>query len=238
MVHAYSKQEFSDRLQRPLARGGIARHTAARPPAAPRVLDAAVLFVDIRNFTAFSERVSPLVVMELLQAFYSRIEPIVHQHGGTLEKYIGDAVLATFGAGPSGARNAESALLCSYRILEAVKAWNRDRWRVTRQPVGVGLGLHYGPIVSGTIGSSVVSQFVVAGDTVNTASRLQDLTRQMDTDLVVSEALLEMIRPEQSGEIAEIFRSLTDCGELHLCGRRSPVRVHILRGAARRFPVT
>lgn len=234
------KEAVEQRLAAERARSNLSRYVppslvdtlAARdePFGPPRQQDAAVLFVDIRGFTTMSESMSPTAVMELLRTFHSRLEAVIFDHGGTLDKYIGDAILATFGVPDPSDNDATNGLLCARGMLAALAEWNRERLARDEPPIGVGIGLHHGPIVVGEIGSERAMEFAVIGDTVNTASRLQAMTRRLGSDLAVSDALVRRIRWERDGRTAELLDDLSDEGEHALSGRAQPVRIHALQG--------
>ncbi len=228
------KEAFELRLAAERARTNLARYVPPnlvdtlaahdQPFGPPRQQDAAVLFVDIRGFTTMSEEMSPTAVMELLRAFHERMVSVIFAYGGTLDKYIGDAVLATFGVPTPGSRDAANALTCAYAMLDNLRDWNQERLARDEQPIGVGIGLHYGPLVTGDIGSENALEFAIIGDTVNIASRLQGLTRSLETDLVVSQALAEKARSELNGS-ASLLDRLADAGEQTVSGRTRKVRV-------------
>ena len=121
-------------------------------------------------------------------------------HGGTLDKYIGDAVMATFGTPESGARDASDALACARTMADAMKAWNAERAAAGEAPVEAGIGVQYGPAVLGDIGGAHRLEFAVIGDTVNVASRLERLTRNLDVEIVVGGDLVAEVRREGGGE--------------------------------------
>ncbi len=170
------------------------------PLGAVRRQNVAVLFTDIVGFTGMSEKNSPEQVIALLRGFHGRMEEIVFAHSGTLDKYIGDAVMATFGTPESGAHDASDALACARAMAEAMKAWNAERAVAGEAPVEAGIGVQYGPAVLGDIGGSHRLEFAVIGDTVNVASRLERLTRTLDAEIVVGGDLVAEVRREGGGE--------------------------------------
>ena len=170
------------------------------PLGAVRRQNVAVLFTDIVGFTGMSEQRSPEQVIALLRGFHGRMEEIVFAHGGTLDKYIGDAVMATFGTPESGARDASDALACARTMADAMKAWNAERAAAGEAPVEAGIGVQYGPAVLGDIGGAHRLEFAVIGDTVNVASRLERLTRNLDVEIVVGGDLVAEVRREGGGE--------------------------------------
>src|SRR6476660_7491607 len=113
-----------------------------------------VLFADLVGFTTLAEDMTPEEVMALLRGFHGRMEDEVFRHGGCLEKFIGDALLATFGVPDPGAHDATDTLACARGMLAALAGGNDERAREGQSPLRMGLGLHYGPAVLGDIGSA------------------------------------------------------------------------------------
>lgn len=234
------KEAVEQRLAAERARSNLARYVspslvetlAARdePFGPPRQQEAAVLFVDIRGFTKMSESMTPSAVMEMLRAFHGRMEAVIFDHQGTLDKYIGDAILATFGVPDPGAKDATNALSCGRELLASLGAWNEERQKAGAPPLGIGIGIHFGPIVVGEIGSSRAMEFAVIGDTVNTASRLQAKTREIESDLVVSDALLQQVLAERQDGADQLVAALISRGDHQLPGRTKAVRIHALAG--------
>ncbi|MDJ0950336.1 MAG: adenylate/guanylate cyclase domain-containing protein [Alphaproteobacteria bacterium] len=161
----------------------------------------AVLFADIVGFTRLSENQPPEAVIQLLRAFDARMEQEVFAFGGTLDKYLGDGIMATFGTPRSGERDAVNAVACARALVRSVEAWNEERRRRGEPPIRIGVGAHIGPVVLGDVGGERRLEFAVIGDTVNVASRLEQLTRKLDTPIVISAALAEEAR-RQGGEAA------------------------------------
>src|SRR5437763_1583784 len=184
----------------------------------------AVLFLDIVGFTRMAEHLPPEAVVTMLRQFHDRMTGVIFACGGTVEKYIGDAIFAVFGLPSAGADDAANALRCADGMLIALEDWNRERALAGEPPVAIGIGVNYSPAVVGVVGSEHGLSFTVIGDTVNTASRLQGLTRSLDTPLVVGDALVEAIAAGSSAEAA-LFERLQDQGNQELRGRSEPVRI-------------
>jgi len=166
------------------------------PLGAVREQDVAVLFADIVGFTSLSENQPPEKVIALLRDFHGRMAGEVFGRGGTVDKYIGDAIMATFGTPRTGVRDATSALACARGMLTSVAAWNVERRTRGEPEIKVGIGLHFGPAVMGDIGDEQRLEYAVIGDTVNVAARLEALTRKIDAQLVVSGDTVEAVRRE------------------------------------------
>jgi len=188
---------------------------------AERRQQVAVLFADIVGFTRLCETASPAAVMSLLRGFQARMERAVFAHGGTLDKYIGDAVMSTFGTLKADASDGEAALRCALDMRAAVADWNRERDAQGLPPVRVGIGVHIGECVVGDVGGARL-EFTVIGDAVNVASRLEGMARELDADIVISEALAEAVRGEQQQALLKPF---TAHPPVALRGKRDPVGI-------------
>jgi adenylate cyclase len=187
----------------------------------------AVLFADIVGFTRMAEHMAPEAVVTMLRDFHERMTAEIFACGGTVEKYIGDAILAVFGLLQASAEDAGNALLCADRMLAALEGWNSERERRDEPPLAMGIGLNYGPAVVGDVGSEKHPSFTVIGDTVNTASRLQTLTRSLKSPLVVGDPLVEAVNSAPSPQTTALLARLEDQGEQALRGRREPLRIWI-----------
>jgi adenylate cyclase len=195
------------------------------PLGAVRREDVAVLFVDIVGFTRMAEAMAPEAVVTMLREFHERMTGQIFACGGTVEKYIGDEIFAVFGLPTAGPDDAANALCCADRMTAALERWNVDRVQARLPPLAIGIGLNYGPAVLGDVGSEHSLSFTVIGDTVNTASRLQGLTRTLETPLVASDALVAAARATPSAAAGAILDSLEDRGEQALRGRSGAVRI-------------
>jgi adenylate cyclase len=164
--------------------------TARRPDLGGEALQVTVLFSDIRNFTTISERLSAHEVVEMLNNYLSRAcEPILEQ-GGTVDKFIGDAVMALFGSPVPYADHARRALAAAIQVVETARTfrnWMHQRFPNRNLPeFDIGIGLHTGEAVIGNIGSPKRLEFTAIGDTVNIASRLEGLAKEFGWTIVVS----------------------------------------------------
>jgi adenylate cyclase len=159
-----------------------------------RYLIAAVLFVDIVGFTGLSEAMPPAQVIALLRDFHQRMQAAVFANHGTLDKYLGDGLMATFGTPIAGRRDAANGLACARAMAAALAEWNQVRRALSEPTVRVGIGVHWGPVVLGNIGGDDRLEFATIGDTVNVASRLEQLTRALGAEIAVSAALVEAAR--------------------------------------------
>ena len=210
---------------------------------AARRQHAAVLFADIVDFTRLSETLGPEGTIAFLREWHGRLGEIVFRNGGTLDKYIGDGLMATFGTPHPRRDDATRALEAALEMAAAARrpgaGGERDASRrVETVPsagaapppdapgpsiptqVRIGIGLHFGPVVLGDIGNEHRLEFAVLGDTVNVASRLEGLTRELGVELVASRELVDRVREE--GGLAV---RLVSIGERSLRGRAEPIEV-------------
>jgi adenylate cyclase len=199
------------------------------PLGAVRRQNVAVLFVDIVGFTRMAEAMPPEGVVTMLRQFHERMTAQIFACGGTVEKYIGDEIFAVFGVPNASDGDAANALACADKMLEALDRWNAERIRDGDAAFAIGIGVNYGPAVLGDVGSEHSMSFTVIGDTVNTASRLQGLTRTLQTPLVVGDSIVEAIRARSTGAAVALADQLLDQGEQALRGRTGPVRIWTLK---------
>ncbi|MBZ0217098.1 MAG: adenylate/guanylate cyclase domain-containing protein [Fimbriimonadaceae bacterium] len=166
-----------------------------------RTQDIAVLFVDIVGFTAFAEDKDPRDVIETLREFHALMEGEVFKHNGTLDKYLGDGLMATFGTPFPSDTDASNALACIRKMIKNVRNWNLQRENKGELPLRVGFGAHFGQAVLGDIGANRM-EFAVIGNTVNVASRLETLTRDLEVPLVASDSFVRKALSETNGSQA------------------------------------
>jgi adenylate cyclase len=195
------------------------------PLGAGRRETVAVLFADIVAFTRMAEDMPPENVLALLREFHTRMTAEIFASGGTVDQYMGDGMIAVFGAPAASPNDAPNALNCAERMLEALERWNSEREGKGEARIDIGIGVNYGPVVLGDVGSEHGMSFTAIGDTVNTAARLQTLTRSLDTPLVVGDSVVQAVRAWSPEIAAERIGRLEDQGEHNLRGRTSPVRI-------------
>ncbi|MBF0447801.1 MAG: adenylate/guanylate cyclase domain-containing protein [Magnetococcales bacterium] len=178
-----------------------------------------VLFSDIRNFTTRCEDLQPETVISFLNRYFEAMSSAIHHHNGTLDKFIGDGILAFFGApGSSSTTPSNDAFLASQEMLTRLKVLNESFAQEGIQPIEIGIGLHFGSVVVGYVGSSSRFEYTVIGDTVNAASRVESLTKNLGYSLLVSEDARKNL------EDATILEKLIDLGYNEVKGRH-PIRV-------------
>jgi adenylate cyclase len=171
--------------------------------------DIAVLFVDIVGFTEFSSTRKPEEVIETLRDFHGLMERAVFAHEGTLDKYLGDGLMATFGTPSPSDHDAQNAMKCVRQMMADVDVWNNGRIASGQPPLRVGFGAHYGPAVLADIGANRL-EFAVVGNTVNVASRLEGMTRGLNARLVISDGMRTEVLSEGGDECLEGLQKFTD----------------------------
>ncbi len=171
---------------------------------------------------------APGDVVDFLRGYHDRLGKAVFENGGTLDKYLGDGLMATFGTPQPSENDVSNALRCAFDMLEALSIWNRDRNVEGLPPVRIGIGIHFGPVISisGDIGNRRRLEYSVIGDTVNVASRLEKLSRKLNASLAVSDLLIEAISPtDKVGQ--SLIKRLVPAGVQDLRGRRGKIGVWI-----------
>ncbi|MDP1829639.1 MAG: adenylate/guanylate cyclase domain-containing protein [Archangium sp.] len=156
-------------------------------------VSAVVLFSDLRGFTTFSEGRAPEEVVQRLNAYFEKMVTAVHQEGGVVDKFIGDAVMATFGALNPLENPAASAMRAAEAMRAGLAALNAEWASQGLEPFENGVGLHLGDVVVGPIGSEARKDFTVIGDAVNTASRIESLCKDKGVHVIVSDAVYQRL---------------------------------------------
>lgn len=154
-------------------------------------LEVTMLFLDIRGFTAFAERLSAPEVVAILNRLFERIVPIIHAHKGHVDKYVGDGLLAVFGAPRRQEDHADRALAAALEIAAAVAEEFKDE-------LSVGVGLNSGPVVAGNVGGAGRLEFSVIGDAVNVAARVESATRQTGDLVLIAGRTRELLTDSQN----------------------------------------
>ncbi len=232
-----SRRLVESRITTERARASLARYFSPnvvdRLSASDRELemareqDVAVMFVDVIGFTSMCENETPKGVIAFLREYHDRLGRAVFENGGTLDKYIGDGLMATFGTPEPGSDDAQNALNCAFEMLTSLENWNVARAANGQTPVHIGIGVHYGPVIAGDIGNQRRLEYSVIGDTVNVASRLETLTRRLKTSLAVSDELVQSI--VKTGEVAQACVSkLKFVGMKDIRGKKEQIGVWIL----------
>jgi adenylate cyclase len=151
-------------------------------------VEATILFSDIRNFTELSEKIPPAKVVELLNQYFTEMVTAITNHGGVIDKFIGDAIMAIFGAPRGIGNHGLHAIHAGVEMLKRLEAHN-ELQRIKKEPeFKIGIGINSGPLIMGNIGSEKRREFTVIGDTVNIASRLESATKVYRKNILFSES--------------------------------------------------
>jgi len=180
-----------------------------------------ILFSDLRDFTSWSEKLPPGEVLALLNRYLDRMSGIVERHGGVVDKYIGDAIMALYGAPISAADDADRAIATAREMDAALIELNRELVAEGRAPLAFGVGINTARVVAGNMGSKTRLNYTVIGDGVNLASRLEGLTKDpaYQTRIIISEATLKAAHHPPAA------RAL---GEVKVKGKAELVRIFAL----------
>jgi adenylate cyclase len=190
----------------------VERLLAAGPAAASVTRRVAVMFVDVRGFTAAASTRTPQQVVDRLDAAFAVLVDIVDRNGGIVNKFLGDGFLALFGAPFDDPNAAARAVTAAREMLAAIEQHNvGSDW-----PLRIGIGLHLGSVVAGSVGSPRRKEYTVIGDTVNLASRIEGLNKEFGSQLLISDAVKEEI-----GDVA----GAVSLGDVPVRGYQQPVRV-------------
>ena len=143
--------------------------------------DVAILMVDLRGFTRLSTELAPDAVMKLLQEYQARVCPLIAQHGGSIDKFLGDGILASFGAVLPSATPAADALRAADAVLQEADRWSEERRGAGLAPLSIGLAAASGRVVFGAVGDRERLEFTVIGDAVNFAAKLEKHNKEERT---------------------------------------------------------
>jgi adenylate cyclase len=175
-----------------------------------------VFFTDVRNFTTLCEGLAPEEVMARMNELFAMMGKVIERHGGIIFDFIGDAVLAVFGAPNANLKHAEAAARSGLEVLAGLDQLNA-RWVENGvAPLRIGIGLHTGEVVTGVVGTGERKKFDVSGDTVNTGSRVEGLNKELGTAILATR--------ETVAELNGTFVT-RNCGELAVKGREKTVEV-------------
>ncbi|MPZ31330.1 MAG: hypothetical protein GEV13_10095 [Rhodospirillales bacterium] len=219
ITEAYMRENlsryFSPRLVDEIAQSG----NAARSFRPQKV---AILFVDLRGFTALAERMPADEVANFLNEYRRRIAEPIARHHGTIDKFIGDGVMTIFGVPEPTADDARNAVLAGVELVAVIDRWRNERIAEGLPPVEIGIGIHYGDVIAGALGDEHRLEYTVVGDAVNTAARIERLTADLATPLLVSADVLDAAPGlEEDLQLPEPVTRL-------LRGRRQPIRLYPL----------
>ncbi len=182
-----------------------------------------MLFSDVRGFTSISETLAPQEMLGVLNHYFTRMSDIVETHGGVVDKYVGDALMALFGAPLAGPDDPDRALEAALDMSDALDELNRQWQAEGRQPINIGIGVNTAIVVAGNMGSQTRLNYTVIGDGVNLASRLEGLTKEPEyaTRIIISSATLEKAKGR--------YRT-RPLGQVAVKGKQKPTEIFALLG--------
>ena len=155
----------------------------------------AVLFSDLRGFTNYSEKLAPDALITELNSYFDAMVATIHDHGGVVDKFIGDAIMVVFGI-PQQEQAARRAIETAIAMQQAMVRHNLARATKGQPPMAQGIGVHYGGVIAGNVGTDERLQFTVLGDTVNVAARLEAATKQAGCSVLLSAEVVQAARVE------------------------------------------
>ncbi len=183
---------------------------------------AAVLFADVRGFTAMSEHNDAAQVLDLLNRYYAAVTPVLHAHGAAIDSFRGDGITAVFGAPRALPDAPRQALAAARALLDELARLNATLERDGSAPLTVGIGLAWGEVVFGALGSPERRSFTVIGDAVNVAARLQDLTKALPAPILVSAALRDALPAEDAARLHDFgMQPIRGHSPVHVWGWRA-----------------
>ena len=183
--------------------------------------DVTIFFSDIRGFTAFSEKRSPEQVVAMLNEYFGVMVGIINRNGGVVDKFIGDAIMAVWGAPKETPDDTKNAVRACLEMRKALLELNTKRLAADEPAIMIGIGLHCGRAISGTIGSQERMEYTVIGDTVNMTSRIESSTKAFGADLLVSEDIVAKVGEHYIFELG---------GAAEVKGKTEPLKMFKVRG--------
>jgi adenylate cyclase len=210
------RERIRDTFGRFVSHGVAEAVLAGRVPLAGEQREVSILFQDIRGFTALSERLEPATLLKLLNQFFTEVVAAVEAEGGVVKQFLGDGVMALFGAPQAHADHAERAVRAAVGILRRLRTLNDQLQEQGMAPLEIGIGIHSGAVVAGLIGPDNRVEYGVVGDAVNLASRVEALTKELHATILVSR--------EIAMQLGSAF-ALGRTASLSVKGRTQPVEV-------------
>lgn len=180
-----------------------------------------IFFSDIRSFTAISEKLQPEEVVEFLNQYMTEMVKCVQDTGGTVDKFIGDAIMATWGALRDSKQHAKSSVEAALRMREKLIEFNEGRGSVKKPIIQIGCGINTGYVIAGQIGSANKMEYTVIGDSVNLASRVESLNKETQTDILITETTYQEIKSDYH---------VLSMGEIELKGKSKAQKVYAVLG--------
>lgn len=180
-----------------------------------------IFFSDIRSFTAISEKLQPEEVVEFLNQYMTEMVKCVQETGGTVDKFIGDAIMATWGALRDSKQHAKSSIEAALRMRDKLIEFNKGRGTVKKPIIQIGCGINTGYVIAGQIGSADKMEYTVIGDSVNLASRVESLNKETHTDILITDTTYQEIKSDYH---------VLSMGEIELKGKSKAQKVYAVLG--------
>jgi adenylate cyclase len=213
---ALDRRRFRDSFARYLSRDVMAKVLSDAPSLRGEHREVSILFSDLRGFTTLSERMQPEQIAAHLNEYFEAMTAAIFAHRGMINDFVGDAVMAVFGAPVDDADHAWNAVQSALAMNRALAALN-ERWQAAGLPsLRMGIGIHTGPVFAGNVGGRERIKYTVIGDPVNVASRVEGLNKELGTTVLITEETLAAI-----GDRVRV----RDCGPIAVKGRVEKVRV-------------
>jgi adenylate cyclase len=178
------------------------------------IRDVCVMFLDIRNFTSMVEKKNPKEIVAYQDAVFGMAIDIIIKNKGIINQFLGDGFMATFGAPVHRGNDCQNAVNAGLEIINSLKIKNKEKLFL---PTRVGIGIHYGEAVTGNVGTAARKQYSITGNVVILASRLEELNKEYNSQLLISKEVLQNINAEQGS-----YESL---GEVVIKGRKEPMEI-------------
>jgi adenylate cyclase len=199
------------------------------PFSQPREHECAIVFADLVSFTSWSQRHTPAQTIALLREVHGILAKIIFQNNGTLDKFMGDGLMATFGTPEPTENDASNALIAVVEMAEAFEVWKSSNTMLDIDELSLAVGGHFGNVVIGDIGSEERLEFAVLGDAVNVASRLEAVTRQVGCRCLISADLMEAAERKGTIDLTLQKRKLESHAAIPLRGRTGETPVFAFR---------
>ena len=186
-------------------------------------LDVALLFCDIRGFTAIADRLEPHQVVVLLNTFYSGMSEVINKYDGVINEFTGDEIFVSFGAPLPIVDPELASVKCAIAMIEGLEEINRLLKEKLNVEIAVGIGIHYGPVIAGNLGSKHKLEYSITGSPVITAKRIEALTRDMPNSILISESIYDVVHSHVNTR---------PWGAIHIKGQNEQTHVYQVMGVA------